>query len=280
MIIFKKVNDLKQQLSAFRKQGKTFGFVPTMGALHEGHLSLIRLARSKSDLTICSIFVNPTQFNDPEDFNKYPVTTAADIQLLESEGVDILFLPSVEEIYPPDSQPKHYALGTVETMLEGAYRPGHFQGVCQVIDRFLTIIEPDIIVMGQKDYQQVMVIKKLLELTGQQVRLITCPTLREFTGLARSSRNTRLTDEQRAQASIIYSALLYGKNHLATASPGLLIADITAKILSNGFYKCDYVAICNADDLSPIEVYNTNRTAIILVAAFIGNVRLIDNILV
>ena len=280
MIILKKVADLTKVIAAIQQTGQTTGFVPTMGALHEGHLSLIRQARKMADITICSIFVNPTQFNDPEDLKKYPVTTDQDIALLESEKVDYLFLPTPAEIYPPDLTKKNYDLGPIETVLEGAHRPGHFQGVAQVIDRLVTIIQPTYMIMGQKDFQQVMVVTKLLKLIDSQTKLITSPTHRQPTGLALSSRNARLREQELIQATAISKALAYGKQHIADTEPRKLEKQMAAQLSEAGFSPIDYVAICHPTNLSPIENYQSGMQAVILIAAFLGEVRLIDNMLV
>ena len=271
---------MSAHLTSLKQEGKSLGFVPTMGALHEGHLSLIRLSKQTADVTICSIFVNPTQFNDPEDLKKYPVTTDNDTTLLISENTDILFLPTVEQIYPHDAPQKSYALGSIETVLEGAHRPGHFQGVAQVIDRLLSIITPDFLIMGQKDFQQIMVVQKLLELTGSQVQLISSPTLREATGLAKSSRNTRLSDSDMQAATTIYQSLQLGRSLLPTHAISSIQKQISTQLLENGFTSIDYVAICHPNNLSAIEKYTVGEPVVILIAAFIGGVRLIDNLLI
>src|SRR5579871_4964110 len=174
MIIFKRSDDLIAWLNDARKTEKSIGFVPTMGALHAGHISLITISKSNADLNVCSIFVNPTQFNDPKDFQKYPVTLEKDIYLLEKNGTDILFLPQAQEIYPSGTKDlEHYDLGYLESILEGKYRQGHFQGVCQVMSRLLTIVQPDFLFMGQKDYQQCMVVKRLLQIMKLNAKFIT-----------------------------------------------------------------------------------------------------------
>lgn len=281
MIIFKKARDLAQHLKTLKLKGKTLGFVPTMGALHEGHLSLIQISKAHSDISVVSIFVNPTQFNDKEDFDKYPITTETDLELLERQAVEILFLPSVEEIYPTGYQANNYELGALENVLEGSFRPGHFQGVCQVLDRLLSITQPDLMVMGQKDYQQIMVVKKMIELTDKPVQLIIGPTLRDQSGLAKSSRNTRLTPEQKTQAKALFQSLNYVRDHLKV---GVDLEKLTRQaanqLLANGFLRFDYFSVCRQGDLTPIREYQPGLSLIILVAAYIGNVRLIDNILV
>ena len=217
MIIFKKASQLSQYLLQQRNSGLKTGFVPTMGALHDGHLSLIDVCRKQNDLTICSIFINPTQFNNPEDFKHYPVTLEKDLDQLIQAGCDVLFLPSVEEIYQPDHFKKHYDLGELEHILEGHYRPGHFQGVCEVVDRLLNIILPHRIYLGQKDYQQCMVIKKLIGILGMQdqIEIHIQPTRREPDGLAMSSRNLRLSPGQRSQAPALFKALFWSSGRVS-----------------------------------------------------------------
>lgn len=195
-----------------KAKGLNIGFVPTMGALHEGHLDLVNTSSSECDITVCSIFVNPTQFNDQADFRKYPNRLESDIRMLSATGSVVLFLPSPEDIYPEGtSHLETYDLGYLETILEGKYRPGHFQGVCQVMARLLTIVQPHYLFMGQKDYQQCMVVKKLISLINVETELITCPTVREKDGLAMSSRNLRLSVEQRITAAEIFRTLQYIK---------------------------------------------------------------------
>lgn len=255
--------------------------MPTMGALHEGHLSLIQLSRQKTDISVVSIFVNPTQFGDKEDFEKYPVTMENDIQLLEQHKVDLLFAPTVDEVYPADYQTKTYDLGHLETILEGRFRPGHFQGVCQVLDRLATIIQPNFIIMGQKDYQQIKVVQKMIELTGKDIALIAGPTLREPSGLAKSSRNTRLTQKEKQQAPILYQAMNSIKDQLTEAVDLEKLCQKAADlVLTHGFHKYDYFSICQRDDLTRLKDYKSGTALIILAAAYIGNVRLIDNIIV
>lgn len=281
MILFKKATDLHNHLEPQRKEGKKIAFIPTMGALHNGHISLLREASSANTVLISSIFVNPTQFNDPADYQKYPITIEADIRMLEESGCDILFLPSVKEIYPDGTDsPRHYDLGYIETVLEGKYRPGHFQGVCAVVHRLLDIVNPDELYLGQKDYQQCMVIKKLLELTGmdQSVHINISPTLREKDGLAMSSRNMRLDEESRKKAPLIYQSLNEIKK---SYSPGDLtrIKDQAATFLLQNGFKVDYIGIADAGNLHPVDTWDGKQKLVTLAAAFLKDVRLIDNIL-
>lgn len=277
MILFKKAKSLSGYLSQKKNEGIKTGFVPTMGALHQGHLSLIHVAKQENDLTVCSIFVNPTQFNNPDDFRHYPVTLERDIEKLLSAGCDVLFLPSTGEIYPSSFAPKQYPLGELENILEGFYRPGHYQGVCQVVDRLLEIVQPDNIYLGAKDYQQCKVIAKLLQLLGKENEILIHiePTLREPDGLAMSSRNLRLTTDQREQAPVLYNVLkaIKEKQDLTEA---LLLSQGVAQLQEKGFVV-DYLQIADADSLLPVS--DKTRQSIVLVAASIGNIRLIDNLL-
>lgn len=278
MILFKTIADLTLYLTNKKDDAGTIGFVPTMGALHNGHLSLIEHSKKNTHITVCSIFVNPTQFNDPNDFAKYPVTLDQDLLLLEKAGCDIVFLPSVIEIYPNGTaDTRHFDLGYLETILEGKYRPGHFQGVCQVVHRLLEIVQPTALFLGRKDYQQCMVIKRLIGLAGWNIALTIIPTLRETSGLALSSRNLRLSEQDRNSAAIIYRSLLYMKEHLSVGDVKNLIATAQQMIMNEGFEKIDYVTIADADSLAEITGWNGETKLVALVAAFISGVRLIDN---
>lgn len=279
MIIFKEVLPLQSHLNKLRKAGKKIGFVPTMGALHNGHLSLIKQSKTIDDITVCSIFINPVQFNDKKDFEKYPVTIENDILLLEKEKTDILFLPAIDEIYPEGLKTKtSYDIGYLETILEGFYRPGHFQGVCRVMNKLLGIINPDDLFMGQKDYQQCMIVKKLLSLCKIDVQFHIVPTQREESGLAMSSRNLRLSEVAKKQAASICKALDLIKSNIAVAQTEELKKQATDVLYNAGFDKIDYVEICDADTLIPVNDHHKNKM-VALVAAFIDGVRLIDNML-
>lgn len=277
MIIFHRAADLSAYLHTQRRQGLSIGFVPTMGALHAGHISLIEAAKKNHDLTVCSIFVNPTQFNNAEDFKHYPVTIEQDIEALTSAGTGILFLPSVQEIYPADYQKKVYDLGVLETLWEGAHRPGHFQGVCQVVERLLEIVEPDTLFLGQKDFQQCMVIRRLIGIMGKtgEIGLQIAPTLREQDGLAMSSRNLRLDASQRIQAPAIFRELQKIGEAWKKRPAKDLEAEATDALTRAGF-TVDYVAIVQQDDLQPVA--GTDAPAVVLAAAALGPVRLIDNL--
>jgi pantoate--beta-alanine ligase len=280
MILIKQVSRLSQLLSRKADKASDVGFVPTMGALHAGHLSLLEAAKLGNDLVVCSIFVNPTQFNDPADFAKYPVTIEKDIELLEKAGVDILFLPTVEEVYPTGTNHLPlYQLGFLETVLEGKFRPGHFQGVCQVMHRLLELVKADHLYMGQKDYQQCMVIEKLLKLTGIPTILHTCATRREPDGLAMSSRNTKLSATERKQAVAI-SGVLKTITQTVQAGPLEPIVLAAEQALGENGFKVDYVAIAAADTLELVEEWDGQRPLVTLAAAYLNEVRLIDNMLI
>jgi pantoate--beta-alanine ligase len=279
MILFKNIKDIRLFIEAQKEKGLTTGFVPSMGALHRGHLSLIENSKQQNDITICSIFVNPTQFNDPKDFEKYPITIETDIYLLEKAACDILFMPSADEIYPGGNQNKtHYELGYLENILEGKYRPGHFQGVCQVMDRLLNIIQPTNLYLGQKDYQQCMVIKKLVEIIDLKTNIIICTTLREPDGLAMSSRNVRLNETARKQAAKIYQTLSLIKDELKPGNLNNLKQKAIGNLLAGGF-TIDYVEIADAATLIVMEDWNGNTRLVAVCAAFLNEVRLIDNML-
>jgi len=256
------------------------GFAPTMGALHPGHLSLIEKSKSENEVTVASIFVNPTQFNDPKDFEKYPVTISNDCKLLEAAGTDILFLPSVAEMYPGGTLTKtHYDLGLLETVLDGAFRPGHFQGVCQVVQRLLEIVEPDQLYIGQKDFQQCMVLKRLVSIMGIATKINIVPTLREADGLAMSSRNLRLTAEERNRATSIYRQLIYIQENVHAEKFATLKKNAANALLAAGFTKVDYVEIADANTLQILEEEKPGQRLVALIAAFNGDVRLIDNMI-
>jgi pantoate--beta-alanine ligase len=281
MILFKKSADLHKWVEDQRKKQKTIGFVPTMGALHPGHLSLVQEARLKTEITVSSIFINPTQFNDPADFKKYPVTLEKDIDMLEEAGNHVLFLPEVNEIYPDGLAATHqYDLGYIETVLEGKYRPGHFQGVCQVVQRLLEIVTPDMLFLGQKDYQQCMVLEKMIHLLNWQdrVSIVICPTLRESDGLAMSSRNMRLSAEERSKAPLLYQALNYIRRNLKPGDMNTVLDSARRSLEENGF-RVDYIEIAEQNTLTPVRSWDGRLSLVALVAAYSKDVRLIDNII-
>lgn len=279
MIIFKHISDISFYIGQQQSDGRIAGFVPTMGALHAGHMSLIHHSKAETDFTISSIFVNPTQFNDPGDFEKYPVTLEKDIHLLEAAGCDVLFLPSVATMYPGGiNEHKQYDLGYLEAVLDGAYRPGHFQGVCAVVEQLLRITHPDKMFLGQKDYQQCMVLAQLVQLMNVSTQIIICPTQREPDGLAMSSRNMRLSVEERAMAPALYQSLHFIKNNITPGDITALKKMATDQLTAAGF-KVDYVEIANADTLELLNRWDGSIKLVALAAAFLHEVRLIDNLI-
>lgn len=282
MILFKKITDLRKWLDAQQEKEVDIGFVPTMGALHPGHISLVDSSKRENQITVSSIFINPTQFNDPKDFQQYPVTIENDIALLEEAGCDVLFLPAVSEIYPGGKpQSRQYDLGYLETVLEGRYRQGHFQGVCTVVSRLLDIVQPGNLYLGQKDYQQCMVITRLIGLMGKTglIKINIAPTLRETSGLAMSSRNMRLPADKKERAASIYQSLRQIKDDLRPGDLGGLKKKATARLVQAGF-KPDYVEIADASTLSLVDVWDGKQELVALVAAFLDDVRLIDNMII
>ena len=278
MIIYKTSLSVTEFLVKQKESGKSIGFVPTMGALHKGHISLIENALEQNDITVCSIFINPTQFNNKEDYKLYPVSIEKDLELLIQAGCSILFLPNESEIYNMTYSPVHYPLGRLEQLLEGHYRPGHFQGVCQVVDQLLKIIPANNLYLGQKDYQQCMVIKKLVKIIrkADKINIHIAPTIREANGLALSSRNLRLSEKEREVALNLYKELIFIKNNLNKTSVSEL-KNLAVKRLQKAGFNVDYVEVANSESLEPSV--STNEPLVALIAASIGKVRLIDNMI-
>ncbi|MGN6533224.1 MAG: pantoate--beta-alanine ligase, partial [Ginsengibacter sp.] len=280
MIIYKYIKDLKKYIRNNRYAGRSVGFVPTMGALHKGHLSLLKESKKRCQVTVASIFVNPIQFNNADDFKKYPKTTEQDILLLEENGCDVLFLPDEKEIYPnEESQQKHFDLGYLETILEGKFRPGHFQGVCLVVEKLLNIAEPDFLFMGQKDFQQCMVIKRLIEIMHVNIQLIICPILREASGLAMSSRNLRLNYHEIKLAAQLQEALASIKNNHIKQNFQTLKNKAVIELENKGF-RVEYLELAKKDNLVLVTDFNEKEDLVLLIAAYLNEVRLIDNLLI
>ena len=276
MLIFHQIIEVKSYVAQRKQQNKTIGFVPTMGALHQGHISLIDASKKVCDITICSIFVNPTQFNNAGDLSRYPRTPEVDIQLLENAGCDALYMPDVKDIYP-ETDTRQFDFGYIDTVLEAAHRPGHYNGVGQVVSILLAGISPHKAFFGSKDYQQVMVVKSLVKQLKLDVDIISCPILREEDGLAMSSRNTLLTSEERKMAKLV-PKIMQQANAIAKEQ-GIEAAKkvVTNEISKVSMMKLDYYEICNAETLEPLTQLKSNKQAISLIAVFVGNIRLIDN---
>jgi pantoate--beta-alanine ligase len=274
--IFTTANEIQQYLQQLRAQGNTIGFVPTMGALHAGHLSLIQQAQQSNDTVVCSIFVNPTQFTDPADLEKYPRTIEADIVLLEQVNCDVLFNPAVNEIYATHEQ-WHLNIGDLENLLEGKFRPGHYQGVMQVVYKLFNIVKPDTAFFGQKDYQQVLVISKMVELLHLPVKLVMCPIERETDALAMSSRNIHLTADDRQHALILSKALNWVKSNFDPENIPVLKEEAEKLITAEPGTVLEYFEIADGNTLHPANQNTKNIVA--LVAARVGKTRLIDNVI-
>ncbi len=276
MEIIRTVAELKAKLSKAREAGSV-GLVPTMGALHAGHLSLIERARKENDTVAVSVFVNPTQFNNPQDLTTYPRTEEADMALLEKAGVDYAFIPSVEEIYPtPDT--RVFDLGPVAEVMEGAMRPGHFNGVAQIVSKLFDFTRPTRAYFGEKDFQQIAVIRRMVELEKFEIEIVDCPIKREDDGLAMSSRNVRLTPEQRAISPAIHrtleGSLEWAAGHSVEETKHYVIDEIN----SFPHMQVEYYEIVDALTMQPITDWNETQQAVGCVTVFCGDVRLIDNI--
>ncbi|MCE3258899.1 MAG: pantoate--beta-alanine ligase [Bacteroidetes bacterium] len=277
VLILTKISQLQAFLTEKRAEGSLIGFVPTMGALHEGHISLIEAAKKDCDITVCSVFVNPTQFNDKKDLERYPKTPGEDIKMLEKAGCDAVFMPDANEIYP-EKDLRVFDFGHLDKILEGAHRPGHFNGVAQVVSILFDIVQPDKAYFGSKDYQQVMVIRELVKMLQYKIDIVACPTLRESDGLAMSSRNTLLTPEEREAAKIIPRIMNSVKDLKAKGNDIRAIKEIVAGQLKSDIYKLDYFAICDAESLKELNSFSEARRYVTLIACFVGRIRLIDNI--
>ncbi len=279
MEIYKLRTQVNDRINQLKDEGKTIGFVPTMGALHEGHLSLIRCSKKENDITVVSIFVNPTQFNDPKDLERYPRMLDKDIEKLEAEGVDILFAPDEKEMYPePDT--RQFDFGHLDKILEGKYRPGHFNGVAQIVSKLFETIPADRAYFGKKDYQQYLIIKTLAAkyLPELNIEIVPCPIIREKDGLAMSSRNMLLTPSQRESAKLISQMLFRAKELVDIFSVNELKQFVIDTINQDPNLKVEYFEIADADTLLPIDDWQYSRKPIALIAVYDGEIRLIDNI--
>ena len=275
MKAFSTVSELREALLPLRD--KTIGFVPTMGALHPGHISLVNIAREQCDVVVASVFVNPTQFNDKNDLKNYPRTPEADAAMLAEAGVDLVLFPSVEEIYPePDT--RQFDFGQIDKVMEGATRPGHFNGVAQVVSRLFDIVKPTCAYFGEKDFQQIAVIRAMVAQLGLEVEIIDCPIIRDFDGLARSSRNLLLTPEHRAAAPHIYEVLSAAVAKVAELSPAELTAWVVAEVEKNELLKVMYFAAVDALSMQTVESWSDSERVQGCIAVQAGEIRLIDNI--
>ena len=276
MVVVNNIKELQTYLDNARKAGKKIGLVPTMGALHEGHASLVRRSVSENDETVVSIFLNPTQFNDPKDLERYPRTLESDCKLLEECGAQVAFAPSVKEVYPePDT--RHFSYPPTDSVMEGARRPGHFNGVCQIVSKLFMIVDPDRAYFGEKDYQQIAVIRRMVADLKFKVEIVPCPVVREDNGLARSSRNTLLTPEEKAIAPHIYRILQESKQQ------GLSVDDtckwVIEQINAIDGLEVEYYSIVDGDTLADVHSWDEAQSIVGCITVYCGNtpIRLIDH---
>jgi len=278
MQIFKKKDALKHCLSLAKQKNKQIGFVPTMGALHDGHLSLVDFSNKENDITIVSIFVNPTQFNKPEDLEKYPKTLEKDLELLEKSGCDIVFTPTIEEIYSDNVNSKSYSFDGIEHQMEGEFRPGHFDGVATIIQAFFEIISPTKSYFGEKDFQQLQVVKKMTEKENIPVSVIGCPIFREKDGLAMSSRNIRLSETQRNAAPFIYQTLKKAVDLSKFKTIKEVSLFVENEFKNNSVLELEYFTIAEENSLVTPKIINPKEKNRVFIAVFADKIRLIDNL--
>ena len=271
------INELRAELDVQRKAGKKIGLVPTMGALHDGHASLVKLAVAENEVVVVSDFVNPTQFNDKNDLQKYPRTLEADCELLEKENATYVFAPSVEEIYPePDTRQFSYA--PLDTVMEGKFRPGHFNGVCQIVSKLFMIVEPDRAYFGEKDFQQLAIIREMVKQMNFPIEIIGCPIVREHDGLALSSRNARLSDVERQQALNISKTLFLSKEFASSHTVAETQQFVEDAIAASEGLELEYFELVDGNTLQKISNWEETTYAVGCITVYCGDVRLIDNI--
>lgn len=277
MRVIHTIAELKELLQQYRQKGKTIGFVPTMGALHKGHITLVERCAAENDICVVSIFVNPTQFNNQEDLRLYPRTPEEDYELLRSTGTDVVFAPSVEEIYPgPDI--RIFDFGLLDKVMEGAFRPGHFNGVAQVVSKLFAFVEPHKAYFGEKDFQQLAIVREMVKQQELPVEIVGVPTVREQNGLAMSSRNQRLSVEQREHASEIHRIMRESTLLTEEQSPDQIIHFVTGSINNVPDLRVEYFGIVDGDSLQPVSTWQDSGNIVGAIAVYCGDVRLIDNI--
>ncbi|MDY0200209.1 MAG: pantoate--beta-alanine ligase [Bacteroidales bacterium] len=272
------VAELQSYLNIVRSKGQSIGFVPTMGALHKGHTELMRIAKTQNPVVVVSIFVNPTQFNNSNDLRNYPRTLEQDLAKCEAVGVSIVFAPSVNEMYPtPDT--RQFDFGNLDKVMEGQFRPGHFNGVAQVVNNLFEMVKPNSAYFGQKDFQQLAIIRKLVSMLNLGIQIVSCPTVREDDGLAMSSRNALLTPEQRHIVPLISQTLFAAQNKKVNFNVKELTQWVKDQVNSSPLLEVEYFEIANVNTLEPLEKWNETEQSVGCIAVQVGDVRLIDNIL-
>ncbi len=277
MEVYQSKESIQQALFRHKSDGKTVGFVPTMGALHEGHFSLIRCSTQQNDITVVSVFVNPTQFNQRSDYEKYPRDLSYDLKILEDANCDIAFTPSEKEMYP-EKDTRVFDFGKIDKVMEGKHRPGHFNGVAQVVSKLFEIVSPDRAYFGEKDFQQLVIIRKLVEKLNMDIEIVPCSIIREESGLAMSSRNERLSDEERKNAAIISETLFQARKMAGSSGVEEVKKWVTDELNKNSYINVEYFEIVNEKNFEPISAWNETFYKRACIAAWAGNVRLIDNV--
>lgn len=275
MIIIEKIADLQAYIK--EKNVTSVGFVPTMGALHSGHISLVERCVKENDLCVVSVFVNPTQFNDKQDLERYPRTPKEDCDMLQAAGCDIAFMPTVTEMYPTEDT-RQFHFGALETVMEGKYRPGHFNGVAQIVSKLFNAVQPQKAYFGEKDFQQVAIIREMVKQLNYPIEIIACPIIREESGLARSSRNTLLTEEQRKKAALIAQVLTKSTTFAQNNTVAQTIAWVNEQFAHDDTFAMDYYEIVDGNTLQPISQWEQTDFVVGCIAVYCGKIRLIDNI--
>jgi len=277
MIVYRTKTDLTGHLLSLQNEGKTVGLVPTMGALHQGHASLVENANAKNDIVVVTIFVNPTQFNDPSDLNHYPRTLDQDLELLRQLEADLVFVPSVKEMYPEEDT-HIFDLGSLDKVMEGKHREGHFNGVAQIVSKLFLLIRPHRAYFGQKDFQQLVIIRRLVEILELNLNIVPCPIIREKDGLAMSSRNSRLSKEERKLAPKIYETLVQAREKMEDLTPSQLKEWVALQFKKQSELNLEYFEIVEDKGLTSIEEWGTSVNKVACLAVHLGQVRLLDNL--
>ncbi|RLD54581.1 MAG: pantoate--beta-alanine ligase, partial [Bacteroidetes bacterium] len=269
MIVYRTKTDLTGHLLSLQNEGKSIGLVPTMGALHQGHMSLVEKAAAENDVVVVTIFVNPTQFNDPSDLDLYPRTLDQDLELLRQLEADLVFVPAVKEMYP-DEETQVFDLGGLDKVMEGKHRPGHFNGVAQIVSKLFLMIRPHRAYFGQKDFQQLVVIRRLVEILDMNLTIVSCPIIREKDGLAMSSRNTRLSKEERKLAPFIYETLVHASELLDALSPSQLKEWVILQFKKQGALELEYFEIVEDKGLIPVNKWDEEVNKVACLAVLLG----------
>ncbi len=278
MIVYRTKTDLSGHLLSLQNEGKSIGLVPTMGALHQGHMSLVEKAAAENDVVVVTIFVNPTQFNDPSDLDLYPRTLDQDLELLRQMEADLVFVPAVKEMYP-DEDTQVFDLDKLDKAMEGKHRPGHFNGVAQIVSKLFLMIRPQRAYFGQKDFQQLVVIRRLVEILDMNLTIVSCPIIRENDGLAMSSRNTRLSKEERKLAPFIYETLVHASELMDALSPSQLKEWVILQFKKQSALELEYFEIVEDKGLIPVVKWDEEVNKVACLAVLLGGVRLIDNLI-